>query len=251
MKITFEKLKKLDFRSNEAYKTLRTNISFCGEEVKVIAFTSSTPNEGKSVVSLRLAGAFGEDEKRDHFIDADIRKSVLVSRYGADQETKGLSHYLTGKASLQEVICETSLKNVDMIFTGPVAPNPSELLGNAKFEKMIEDAREQYDYIILDCPPIGSVIDAAIVAKQCDGVVIVIESDMISYKMVQRVKSQLEKSGCRILGAVLNKVEVGGKGYGYGKYYGRYSKYYSKYYTKYYGKYYGSYYGDDYYGKKE
>ncbi len=244
MKVSFEKVKKLDFRSNEAYKTLRTNISFCGEDVKVIAFTSSTPNEGKSVVSLRLAEAFGEDNKKVLFIDADIRKSVLISRYGADQETRGMSHYLTGKASIEEVICETSIKNVDMIFTGPAAPNPSELLGNKKFERLISEVRQAYDYVILDCPPIGSVIDAAIVAKQCDGVIIVVESDNVSYKMVQKVKSQLEKSGCRILGAVLNKVEVGGKGYGYGKYYG-------KYYSKYYGKYYGGYYGDDYYGKSE
>ncbi len=244
MKVSFEKVKKLDFRSNEAYKTLRTNISFCGEDVKVIAFTSSTPNEGKSVVSLCLAEAFGEDNKKVLFIDADIRKSVLISRYGADQETRGMSHYLTGKASIEEVICETSIKNVDMIFTGPAAPNPSELLGNKKFERLISEVRQAYDYVILDCPPIGSVIDAAIVAKQCDGVIIVVESDNVSYKMVQKVKSQLEKSGCRILGAVLNKVEVGGKGYGYGKYYG-------KYYSKYYGKYYGGYYGDDYYGKSE
>lgn len=238
MKINFEKLKKLDFRSNEAYKTLRTNISFCGDDIKVVAFTSSTPNEGKSVVSLRVAEAFGEDDKKVLFIDADIRKSVLVSRYGADAEVKGLSHYLAGKAKMEEIICETSIENVDMIFTGPVAPNPSELLGNKKFASLIEKAREEYDYVFIDCPPVGSVIDAAIVAKQCDGIIIVIESDNVSYKMVQKVRNQLEKSGCRILGAVLNKVEVGGKGYGYGKYY-----------SKYYGKYYGGYYGNDYYGK--
>lgn len=238
--INFEKLKKLDFRSNEAYKTLRTNISFCGDDVRVIAFTSSTPNEGKSVVSLRIAEAFGEDEKKVLFIDADIRKSVLLSRYGADQEAKGLSHYLAGKSTLDEVIYETSIKNVDMIFTGPIAPNPSELLGNSKFAHLIETAKEKYDYVILDCPPIGSVIDAAVVAKQCDGAIIVVESNNVSYKMVQRVKAQMEKSGCRILGAVLNKVEVGGKGYGYGKYY-----------SKYYGKHYGGYYGEGYYGNVE
>lgn len=235
MKINFDKLlKKLDFRSNEAYKTLRTNISFCGDDIKVIAVTSSTPNEGKSVVSLRVAQAFGEDEKKILYIDADIRKSVLVSRYGADNEAKGLSHYLAGKEKMEDVICETNIKNVDMIFTGPVAPNPSELLGNSKFETLINNARENYDYVIIDCPPVGSVIDAAIVAKRCDGIIIVIESDNVSYKMVQKVKSQLEKSGCRILGAVLNKVELSGKGYGYGKYY---------------GKHYGGYYGKDYYGE--
>lgn len=240
MKVNFERLKELDFHSNEAYKTLRTNISFCGDEVKVIAFTSATPNEGKSVVSFRLAQAFGQDEKKILYIDADIRKSVLEARYGLNIETKGLSHYLAGKVKMDDIIYETSIDNMDMIFTGPVVPNPSELLGNSKFEKLISEARERYDYVLIDCPPIGSVIDAAVVAKQCDGAVIVIETDNVSYKMLQKVKSQMEQSGCRMLGAVLNKVEISGKGYG--KYYG---KYYSKYYGKYYGSEYGGYYGRD------
>lgn len=225
MKVNFEKLSELDFRSNEAYKTLRTNISFCGDDVKVVAFTSSTPNEGKSTVSFRLAQAFGQDEKKTLYIDADIRKSVLEARYGLDIETKGLSHYLAGKAKMEEVIYETSIANMDMIFTGPVVPNPSELLGNSKFEKLIAEAREHYDYVIIDCPPVGSVIDAAIVARQCDGAIIVIETEGVSYKMVQRVKNQMEQSGCRMLGAVLNKVEVSTKAYG--KYYGgAYGDYY-------------------------
>ena len=126
--------------------------------------------------------------------------------------------------------------NFGIIFTGKVAPNPSELLGNDRFKKMIATVREEYDYVVIDCPPLGSVIDAAIVAKECDGAIIVIETDNVSYKVVQRVQKQLEQSGCKILGAVLNKVEMGGKGY-YGK----------GYYGSYYGRYYGNYgdYGND------
>ena len=163
------------------------------------------------------------------YIDADIRKSVTVVRYGVDVETKGLAHYLSGQAKLEQVIYETNIDNLSVIFTGQTAPNPSELLGNDRFKKMLEQEREEFDYIIIDCPPLGSVIDAAIVAKECDGAIIVIETDNVSYKIVQRVKKQLDQSGCRILGAVLNKVEMGGKGY-YGK--------------GYYGNYYGRYYGD-------
>lgn len=229
MKLTFEKLKKLDFVSNEAYKTLRTNITFCGEDVRVIAVTSSTPNEGKTNVTFNLARAFAEDNKRILFIDADIRKSVLEARLGADQEVKGLSHYLTGKAELKDIVYGTNIDHLDFIGTGPVAPNPSELLGNQKFQRLLEWARSEYQYVMIDCPPIGSVIDAAVVARQCDGAVYVIESEATSWRLAQRGKEQLEKTGCKILGAVLNKVEMSGKRYGYGKYYG-------KYYGRYYGK---------------
>lgn len=229
MKLTFEKLKNLDFVSNEAYKTLRTNITFCGEDVRVIAVTSSTPNEGKTNVTFNLARAFAEDNKRILFVDADIRKSVLEARLGADQEVKGLSHYLTGKAELKDIVYGTNVDHLDFIGTGPVAPNPSELLGNQKFQRLLEWARSEYQYVMIDCPPIGSVIDAAVVARQCDGAVYVIESEATSWRLAQRGKEQLEKTGCKILGAVLNKVEMSGKRYGYGKYYG-------KYYGRYYGK---------------
>lgn len=229
MKLTFEKLKKLDFVSNEAYKTLRTNITFCGEDVRLIAVTSATPNEGKTNVTFNLARAFAEDNKRILFIDADIRKSVLEARLGADQEVKGLSHYLTGKAELKDIVYGTNVDHMDFIGTGPVAPNPSELLGNQKFQRLLEWARSEYQYVMIDCSPIGSVIDAAVVARQCDGAVYVIESEATSWRLAQRGKEQLEKTGCKILGAVLNKVEMSGKRYGYGKYYG-------KYYGRYYGK---------------
>ena len=238
MKVNFEKKKELDFKTNEAYKTLRTNISFSGDDIHVIAFTSSVPNEGKSAVSFNLAVSLAEDGKNVLYIDADIRKSVTIARYGVDIETKGLSHYLSGQCKLEEVIYETNIDKFSVIFTGQIAPNPSELLGNDRFKKLVATQREAFDYIIIDCPPLGSVIDAAIVAKECDGAVIVIETDNASYKIVQRVKKQLEQSGCRILGAVLNKVEMGGKGY-YGK----------GYYGNYYGRYYGNY--GDYGNEKE
>lgn len=238
MKVNFEKIKKLDFKTNEAYKTLRTNISFSGDNIHVIALTSSLPNEGKSEVSFYLANSFAENGKKVLYIDADLRKSVTVARYGVDIETKGLSHYLTGQCGMEEILYESNVEHLDVIFTGQSAPNPSELLGNSRFKRLIAEMKGKYDYVIIDCPPLGSVIDAAIVAKECDGAVIVVETDNASYKIVQRVKSQLDQSGCKILGVVLNKVEIGQKGYGY---YGK------GYYGNYYGRYYGSYgsYGED------
>lgn len=233
MQVTLEKYKELNYARNEAFKALRTNISFCGEEIQVIGATSSVPNEGKSDCTFHLAHAFAQDGKRTLLIDADNRKSVLVSRYGVDQETKGLSHLLTGKASYEEVVCQTNLKNMDILFTGPAAPNPTELLGSKRFENLIDRARQEYDYIFIDCPPIGSVIDAAVVARNCDGMYMVVEQNGASYRMAQETKRQLELTNCPILGVVLSKVETPSKGYGYYKYgrYGRYGRYshYSKY----------------------
>jgi capsular exopolysaccharide synthesis family protein len=103
-----------------------------------------------------------------------------------------------------------------------VPPNPSELLGGEKFTDLIKKLSEEYDYVIIDTPPLGSVIDSAVIAKVCNGMILVIEANNISYKFAQKVKQQLEMTGCPILGAVLNKVDISEKGYGkyYGKYYG-------------------------------
>ncbi len=229
LNINIDKLKKLDSSSSEAYKRLRTNIQFCGSDVKVIAITSTIPNEGKSSVSFNLAVSMADAGKRVIFLDTDLRKSVLVGRYKINKAVKGLTHYLSGVNQFDEVVYATNVDNLHVVFSGPVPPNPSELLGNKYFKNLVKQLRENYDYVIIDTPPVGSVIDAAIVAQECDGVILVVSSGEISYKAVQKSKDQMEKSNCRILGAVLNKVEIGKGGY-YGKYYGKnYGKYYGNY----------------------
>ena len=238
IKINLEKLEELDYARNEAFKSLRTNLSFCGADIKKILLTSCTPNEGKSTVSFYLAKALADDGKKVIFIDADLRKSVLIGRLGVkaekNEKIKGLSHYLTKQASFDEVICETNIPGLMMIFSGPVTPNPTELLGNAYMEEAMQALTERADYVIVDAPPLGSVIDALILTKFCDGSVMVIENNEISYHLAQNVKKQLMQGGCPILGAILNKIDASGRGY--------YTGYYKKYYGKYgkYGKY-GSY----------
>lgn len=246
--VEIKRADKLNYQESEAYKSLRTNVQFAGEDIKVIALTSCTPNEGKTSVSFNLARSLAETDKKVLYIDTDMRKSVVVGRYRMMHATYGLSHYLSGQKKLEEVLGETNIDGLHVIIAGPVPPNPAELLEGKRFEKMMKTAREDYDYIIVDTPPLGSVIDSVIVAKQCDGIAMVIAADEISYKFAQRVKAQLEISECKILGVILNKVDMRQKtGYG-NKYYG---KYYSKYYGSYYGRYYGNYYGSDYYGKEE
>ena len=227
-KINFENLKEQSFKINEAYKRIRTNISFSGDNIKSIAITSSIPNEGKTEVSFNIARSMAEDGKKTLFIDADIRKSVVLARYGVDKESKGLTHFLSGQVKdVDSIVMGTNIDNLDVIFTGTKSPNPAELLGSEKFETLIKQCREKYDYVIIDCPPLGSVIDAVLVAKVCDGAIIVVETDNVSYKVVQSVKKQLEAGDCKILGAILNKVQSSGKGYyGYYKgYYGYYNNY--------------------------
>lgn len=232
-KIVFEMRKELDYKTNESYKSLRTNIQFCGADVRVISFTSCTPNEGKSSVSFNLAVSFAESGKKVILIDADMRKSVLIGRYKVGGVKAGLAHYLAGQKPFEEVCRQTDIKNMDIIFSGPFVPNPAELLESEHFLRLIEICRERYDYVLIDTPPLGSVIDSAIVAKSVDGAVIVIEADAISYRFVQQIKKQLERSNVRILGAVLNKVAVEKGKYGYGKYGRYYGKYYGKYSAEY------------------
>lgn len=226
--VNLEELRSLDYQSNEAYKSLRTNIRFCGNDIKTICFTSCLPNEGKSNVSFQLASSFAESGKKVLFLDADLRKSVIIGRYRPDIAVIGLTHYLTGQNMLEEIIYTTNVENMDIVFTGPIPPNPAELLGSKLYINMLEGLRREYDYVIIDTPPLGSVIDSAIVAEQCDGVVFVIEAGMISYKLAQKVKNQLHKGKAKILGVVLNKVSTKTREY---KYYGRkYRKYQKEYY---------------------
>ena len=225
--ITMTDPKTEDYFYEEAIKTLRTNIQFAGMDIKTITVTSCYPNEGKSDIAFQLAKEIGNMNKRVLFVDADIRKSSMVNRYQVKQKVIGLSQYLSGQAGRNEIFYSTNFSNLDIIFAGPLAPNPSELLEQASFEALMEFERSFYDYVIVDTPPIGNLIDAAVVAKQCDGAILVIESGLVSRRVAEKAKDQLEKSGCRVLGAVLNKVDVRKD-----RYYSRYNSKYNYYYYK-------------------
>ncbi len=224
LNVNLDKISDLDFKTKEAYKILRTNVQFCGDDVKVISITSCVPNEGKSMVSFNLAVSIAETGKKVLFIDADLRKSVLIGRYKINKAIKGLTQYLSGVEELDSVKYTTNVENLDMILSGPVPPNPAELLNNEKFTALVEITKKEYDYVVIDTPPIGQVIDPAIVAQQTDGVIFLVSQANVSYKYAQKQIEQLKRSGCRILGAVLNKVDPEGKGSYYGGYYGKYYK---------------------------
>lgn len=212
-----------DYRSKEAYKVLRTNIEFSGVENQVLLVTSSIPNEGKSTISMGLACALSEAGKKVLLVDADLRKSVMMGRYRVTEEVKGLTHYLSGHAEVEEIVCKTQDQGLSVVFAGIVPPNPSELLGSKRFEKFIGMMRRIFDYILIDAPPLGSVIDAAVIAQVCDASILVIGANTVSRRYIRTVRNQLEKTGCPLLGAVLNKADFGQNKY-YGRYYGEYDR---------------------------
>lgn len=226
--VNINKISKLDNQVNESYKRLRTNVQLCGNDIKVIAVTSNIPNEGKSSVAFYLASSMAETGKKVVFMDCDLRKSVLIGRYRIKNAKLGLTHYLSGQNEYDEVVYDTNVPNLNIIFSGPVPPNPAELLGGTKFKMLLSTLRRNYDYIIMDTPPVGSVIDGVVVAQQCDGAIMVISHAEISVKLALNTKAQLDKCDCKILGAVLNKVPLAGNGY-YGKYYGKYYGNYGSY----------------------
>ena len=228
--IELKNIENTDYFYQEAIKTLRTNLQFCGSSVRVIMFTSTMPSEGKSSTAFAAAVSMASIRKKVLFIDADIRKSMMVKIHEITGHTSGLSQYLSGQKTLEETVYTTNVDHLDVVLAGPYSPNPAELLEYPTFKTMIDWAREHYDYVVIDTPPMMNLIDAAIIAEEADGAVLVVESGNISYRIAQRVKDQLEKSGCRILGAVLNRTGGGNSSGYYKKYYGKYYKKYDKYY---------------------
>lgn len=212
---------KLPFEAREAINVLRGNIQLSGSDMKLISVTSAVKHEGKSSTAFLLTRSFASLEKKALYIDCDIRKSATLRRYKIDQKTIGLTEYLCGNYMVEDIIYETDSPWMDMVFTGAAAPNPSDLLTSSLFDKLLAYAKENYDYVIVDTPPINVVIDGALVCKRCDGTVVVIECGVTERAQALHMKRQLDYAGVKVIGAVLNKVGVGSNGYyGYGYRYG-------------------------------
>ena len=219
-KIAVQRYVAKNFQLAEAIKTLRTNLMFSGADVKAVAVTSFMASEGKSTISFQLAASLAQAGKRVLLLDADLRKSNLLNRLKIRTKVEGLSHYLSGMASVDDLLYETDLPGMYIMFAGTYVPNAAELLGSAGFSSLITAVKDVFDYVIVDAAPLGQVIDCAVIAPVLDGVLMVVDVTKNSYKMERRVKAQLEKSGARILGVVLNRVDIKDRGGYYGKIYG-------------------------------
>lgn len=207
-----------EFQVAEAMKILRTNLIFSGTDIQVVGITSYSASEGKSSISFQLAASLAQTGKRVLLLDADLRNSTLQSRLKVRTKIDGLSHYLSGMANVNELMHGTDIPGLYIMFAGIRVPNAVELLGSDRFKKLIPALRDVFDYVIVDTAPLGQVIDSAVIAPELDGTVIVIDTTNNSYKSERRIKHQLEKSGGKILGVVLNRVEPKGKAYNYGGY---------------------------------
>lgn len=191
----------------EALKALRTNVQFCGQNIKVIALTSCQENEGKSISAMHLASSLADLDKKVLLIDADMRKSVMAGRNTTAKNTAGLSEVLTGQRKLKDCLYKVTGSSMHILFSGKYPPNPVELISGEYFQTLLEEARKVYDYIIIDTPPLGPVIDAAVLAPQCDGVILVMDTGHVRRRQALEVIDQLRKTECKILGVIMNNVK--------------------------------------------
>ena len=209
-----------DFFFQEAYKTLRTNVIFSltGESAcKVITVTSSMQSEGKSITACNLGLSFAAADKRVLLIDCDMRKPKL-GRLLQLSAPNGLSNILIEPQLLSSSVLQFQGTKMHVILSGNIPPNPSELLGSKRMERLLAEMRNHYDYIILDSPPINMVTDAVILSNLTDGVLFVVRNGHADRGSVQHAVDQLEYAHAKVLGFVLNGVTSEGRGYGYGKY---------------------------------
>ncbi len=218
--------KRSDFYTKEAYKSLRTNIIFSipSESCRKVCVTSAVAGEGKSITVLNLAISFAETGQRVLLIDGDLRRpnqSRLLER----KASPGLSNALAGLNTDEEIIHKDVFPHLDVIFSGDIPPNPSELLGHQRMEQLLERLSADYDYIFIDTPPVNVVTDASVLSRMLDGVLFVVRRNESDSDSVLYAVSQLEFAEAKLLGFILNGAELGGSTrYGSGKY-KKYKKY--------------------------
>ena len=230
--LTIGRFPALSYAGSEAINTLCTNLSFSGENVRKIMLTSCHASEGKSFVSMNVMRTLAKLGRTVALVDADIRRSMINATFGLQfdpESTKqGLSHLLAGMASEEDVIYRTNIAGAYMVPVGREVSNPLPLLNSPRFAHLLNYLAQRLDYVLVDAPPVGTVIDAAQIAKNCDGTLIVVNYNSVRRQELLDVKEQLEQTGCPILGTVLNMVEYDNylsKKYYYRSYYSKYEQY--------------------------
>jgi capsular exopolysaccharide synthesis family protein len=205
---------------SEAYRVLRTNIQYSSidKPLKTIAVTSAEPMEGKTTTVINLAVTFAQMGSKVLLIDSDLRRPKVHSIFWFSNDA-GLTNYLASHDGVTQYIRHSEISNLDVLTSGTIPPNPSELLETNAMKQFILKIREEYDLILLDTPPVGSVTDASIISTYVDGTILVAYSGKVKIDSLKRAKELLCKVNANIIGVVLNKLDRKAKGnYYYYKY---------------------------------
>ena len=192
----------------EQYRTVRTNIEYSAidTDLKSILVTSATPGDGKSTTSCNLAIVFAQQGKKVLLVDTDLRKPTVHQKFHVHNHM-GLSSVLTKKQTIDEAIIDTPIKNLSILTSGPIPPNPAELLTSKAMKNLLEMLYQEFDVVILDTPPVLAVADAQILSKHVDGVILVVSSGKTETEQGKKAKQLLVSSNAPLLGVVLNNKE--------------------------------------------
>ncbi|MEL3960624.1 CpsD/CapB family tyrosine-protein kinase [Lysinibacillus endophyticus] len=193
----------------EQFRTIRTNIQFSmpDQEIKTILVTSSIPGEGKTTNAANLGVVFAQEGKKVLIVDADMRKPTIHHTFNLFN-TVGLSNILSNQVDVLNAIQHSDINNIHIIVSGPIPPNPSELLSSKKLETFLDVVKNEYEIIIFDAPPILSVTDAQILSNKCDGTLLIVNSGYVDKADVIKAKASLEAAHAKILGVVLNNYKM-------------------------------------------
>lgn len=202
---------------SEAFRVLRTNLQFLGLDapLKSIMVTSASPGEGKTTTIANLAVAFAQAGMRVCLVDADLRRPMVAKLFGVENWV-GLTTALIGQNSVDEVIRESVVDGLSILTSGPIPPNPAELLNSARMGGLLAQLQERFDMVLIDTPPVLAVADAAVLAPRTGGVLMVVRSGGVARQQAARAKASLEAVKARVLGVVLEAVSPEGReGYYY------------------------------------
>ena len=199
---------------SEAFRTLRTNIQFSSLDnpIETIVITSAGPGEGKTTSVINLGITMAQSGSRVLLIDADLRKPEL-HRIFRTSDQSGLTYVLAGGLDYKEGVYPTYIEGLEILPSGVIPPNPSELLGSDKMKRLLKEANRDYDFVLIDTPPVAVVTDAAILAAAVDGIILVCASGKVPIDGAKRAKGLLENVKANIIGVILNKIPANRKGY--------------------------------------
>lgn len=232
--IEITRFPKLDYSTTEAMNTLCTNLSYAGADIQTILITSRYAQEGKSFVAMNLLHTMAQLQKKVVLLDGDLRRSSMAGRFRLKFEAEkgnGLAQYLAGMCPMEQIIYETNISNAFLVPVGREVLNSLQLLNSPGMPQLMAYLREHFDVILVDTPPAGMIVDAIDLARYCDGSLIVVSYKRGKRKDIVDVKNTLSKTGCKVLGVVMNNVEF--KSLSSRRYYYRSERYSAQYYGRY------------------